>query len=160
MKDLIIKIKRKLNSYTLFAIILVVLIVTFLIYFICNVKPVKVSNKFDKTIKETNFIKNTQIENKSGRTTIYFETDVDIFKKYQYNSYISGEGEDYKIDLELYLISEDTCYKIKSYCYEQNEDTVKFMGYYYDMFINKNQKYNLSIYVKDTNTLYITDISI
>ena len=138
-------------------------LIVFGIYFFTNIIPRKTKYKFAETILEQDFINNYQIENQNERIAIFLNIKDTIFKQYDYQSYISGAGTGKKIELQMYLISKDTslCYKIKSYCYNyENAEELKFMGYYYNKFINKNEKYNLAIYVPDTEILYMTEIEI
>ena len=155
--------KKKINFLTVFISITILVIITFLIYFISNVKPKKVKYSFENTIENENIINNCIIEKNGSRTAIYFDTIPEIFKEYNYHSYISGDGVGRKIWLQLFLVSEkkDICYKIKSYCYDYSDtNNFKFLGYYYNNFIKKNEKYNLAIYVPETDNMYITNIEI
>ena len=157
------KIKHKFNFRNLFSLLCILVLIVFAIYFFSNIIPRRTKYKFAETISEQNFINNYEIENQNRRIAIFLNIKDTIFKQYDYHSYISGEGIGKKIELQLYLISEDksVCYKIKSYCYNyENAEELKFMGYYYNMFIDKKEKYNLAIYVPDTEILYMTDIKI
>lgn len=142
---------------------LLILIMIFTVYFISNIKPNKVKYNFENYIKDDSFIKDCYIENNKTKTTIYFETNSEIFKEYNYHSYVSGDGCGKKIRLETYLISKDKtlCYKIKTNCYDYSDvDNIKFVSCYYNNFIKSNTKYNLAIYAVETNTLYLTDIEV
>ena len=135
--------------------------IVFIIDFANNIIPTKINNQFNNISKDKNFINNYTVKNEKGRIAILLETTSQIFKQYDYHSYISGDATGKKINLEMYLISEMQCYKIKSYCYEHtNIENLKFLGYYYNKFIEKNEKYNLAIYVPENDILYVTDIQI
>lgn len=155
--------KKRFNFLVIFILISLLIITIFVLYFINNIKPSKRKFEFDNPIEDSSFITNYVIEKNNGRNAIYFDTNSEIFKEYHYHSYISGDGIGRKIDLQTYLVSEDKkqYYKIKSYCYDySNTEELKFIGYYYDKFIETDQKYNLAIYATETDKLYITDIEI
>lgn len=155
--------KKRFNFFTIFIGISLLIFITFMLYFIDNIKPSKIKFNFENSIRDMSFVKNYQIERKNGRIAIYFETSSEIFKEYNYHSYISGDATGRKINLQTFLVSEDNtiCYKIKSYCYDySNTEDLKFISYYYEKFINTNKKYNLAIYTTETDMLYITDIEI
>lgn len=155
--------KKRFNFFTVFIGISLLIVIIFMLYFISNIKPSKKQFNFANSIKDRSFIKNYQIERKNGRIAIYFETNSEIFKEYNYHSYISGDATGRKIDLQTFLVSEDNniCYKIKSYCYDySNTEDLKFIGYYYENFIDTNKKYKVAIYTTETDMLYITDIEI
>lgn len=136
-------------------------IIIFIIYFANNVIPKKAKKEFDNISHDNSFIKNYSIEKQNARIAIYLDTTSEIFKQYNYHSYISGEGTGRKINLQMYLISEDSCYQIKTHCYEYtNAENLKFIGYYYNKFIKQNEKYNLAIYVPENEILYKTNIEI
>lgn len=135
----------------------------FFMYFINNIIPKKTNIKFDNISTDNSFVKNYTIENKNGRIAIYLNTSDEIFKQYDYHSYISGDATGRKINLQMYLICEkdSSCYKIKTYCYDYSDmENLKFLGYYYNKFIRQNEKYKLAIYVPENEKLYITDIQI
>ena len=138
------------------------IIIILIIYYASNIIPQKKNFKFNY-INSQEFINNYEVQDNNGRIAIYLNINSKVFKNYDYHSYISGDGTGPKIFLEMYLVSEDKelCYKIKSNCYDyQNLDDIKILGYYYEMFINKQKKYNLAIYIPVNDLLYITDIDI
>lgn len=139
------------------------ILLIFLICMIINAMPNKENYDFPNIIESASVIKNSTIDNKSGRVSIYFDTDSSIFKAYDYHSYISGDGYGEKIYLNTYLVSEEDnmCYKIKTYCYDYSDSqNLKFIVSYYDKFIDTSKRYKLGIYVIDTEIFYITDIEI
>ena len=141
----------------------ILILIIFIIYFYGNKIPRKIEYNFTQKVLEQTFINQYEIEKNDEEIKIFLNMKDTIFKHYDYHSYVSGDGSGKKLQLEMYLISEDEalCYKIKSYCYDyQNIEELKFMGYYDNKFINKSQKYNLSIYVPDTEILYITNIEL
>ncbi len=157
----IIKANQTIKVLISISILIIIVFSTFIVYFLSNIIPKKISYNFENT--EIFELKDYNIENKSGRIAIFFNTNSSLFKEYKYHSYISGDGVGNKIFLELFLISKDKeiCYKIKSICYEyEDKENLKFMGYYYDMFIDKKKEYNLAIFIPDTNILYDTNITI
>lgn len=155
--------KKKFDFWKAFIGILLLISIFFITYFISNIKPNKEKFEFSNIVNENEFINSYKVERKSKRTAIYLEINSNIFKEYNYHSYISGDGVGKMIFLQMYLISDDNkeCYKIKSYCYDYSDlNDLKFIGYYYENFINNKKKYKLSIYVPETDILYSTDIEI
>lgn len=157
----ITKANQTIKALVSISVLVIIVFSTFIVYFLSNIIPKKISYNFENT--EIFSVNDFNIENKSGRIAIFFNTDSSLFKEYKYHSYISGDGIGNKIFLEMYLISKDKeiCYKIKSICYDyDNKENLKFMGYYYDMFIDKQKEYYIAIFIPDTNILYDTNITI
>ncbi len=153
---------KKINFLIVFIIIAILIIITFSIYILNNAMPKRKELNFNNLSEEI-VINNSKVENLSGRVSIYFDTKADIFKAYDYYSYISGEGHGEKIFLKTYLIpeDEDSCYEIKSFCYDYSDsENLKFIASYYENFLDDSKKYKLAIYVIDTDMCYITDIEI
>lgn len=156
------KIKKKLNFLTIFLSGILLILLIFVIYIMFNITPKKEKFEFDNVVEDSHIV-NHKVDNLSGRVSIYFELDSSIFQAYNYHSYISGDGNGEKIYLKSYLLSEDkdTCYEIKSFCYDySNKQNLKFIASYYDKFIDTSKKYKLAIYVVDTNICYITEIEV
>ena len=136
--------------------------IIFIVYYTCNVVPKEKKIEFNK-IESKDIIKEFEIQNKKVRTAIYYTLNSEIFKQYNFHSYVSGDGTGRKIYLETYIISKDKekCYKIKTNCYDyQDPKRLKFLGYYYNFFIDKRKEYNIAVYIPDNDILYITNIEI
>ena len=99
--------RKQLGFFTVFIVLNLLIIIIFILYFINNIKPCKKQFDFENSIRYTSFINNYRIEKNNGRIAIYFETNSEIFKEYNYHSYISGNSTGRKIDLQTFLVSED-----------------------------------------------------